>query len=494
MRAASLLSLLGTIAAGIAACAAAPSATQAPACARPQAMREGWTASFMAGCIDRNGKFAGGSQIIHLVSHKGSLYAASGYWEDRRNIWYGGKDPSSGWAQVLKLSGPKEPWVVDLDLGPQHLRSELLKSVTFTLNAQGDPLPTPDTLLIAATYDGSGGRGVSVFTRNDDTGSWTKTKIVSGDTGARGENNSVRAAAVYRDRITGRERLFISVGVLGIYTGSYDPSRPGKINWASAPEFGPTRTRILSIIEANDSLFVSGGTKIFRRIDGPTPRYVEIADMSAEVNAETSRGTFQSIGGIRGLSAIAGPVPGKQSLIFLWNAGTRSQGCVFRLDPQPDGSYARVPETCLAGLISQHLGGAPVPYVLGAYSSFLPLVDPTSKALLHLIGLEAFISASPQGRGYQYLTAHNQRNEKGGFYAGAMYALRDAQGHWRVGEVNGRYQQGQPELVSVYTYALSPFSEPGRRTIYLGGYDCDFFPSSDTAWAYSTDLANLVGR
>jgi hypothetical protein len=63
-----------------------------------------------------------------------------------------------------------------------------------------------------------------------------------------------------------------------------------------------------------------------------------------------------------------------------------------------------------------------------------------------------------------------------------------------VGEVNGRYQQGQPELVSVYTYAPSPFSEPERQTIYLGGYDPDFSPSSDTSWVFSTDLANLVGR
>ena len=457
-------------------------------------MREGWNASFIAGCTDRNGKFIGGSQIIHLVPHKGSLYAANGYWQDKRNIWYGGKDPSSGWAQVLRLSGPNEPWVVDLDMGPQHLRPELLKSVTFTLDAEGRPLPAPDTVLVAATYDGPGNRGISFFVRNDETGSWTKTKIISSDTGVRGENNSVRAATVYRDRVTGREKLFVSVGVLGIYVGSYDPSRPGKINWNSAPEYGPTRTRILSIIEANDSLFFSEGTRIFRRVDGPIPRYVEVADMSAEANTETSRDTLQSIGGIRGLSAIAGPVPGKQSLIFLWNAGTRSQGCVFRLDPQPDGSYSRVREICLAGQISEHLGGAPIPYLLGAYNNFLPVIDPKSKALLHLIGLEAFIPASPQERTYQHLTAHNQRNEKGGFYAGAMYALRDAQGHWRVGEVNGRYQHGQPELVSVYTYTLSPFSEPGRQTIYLGGYDCDFFPSSDTSWVFSTDLANLVGR
>jgi hypothetical protein len=113
---------------------------------------------------------------------------------------------------------------------------------------------------------------------------------------------------------------------------------------------------------------------------------------------------------------------------------------------------------------------------------------------VYAVGLEAFIPATPEGRRFEALTAHNMRNAKGGFYAGAMYALRDARGGWRVGEVNGKYQPGQPELVSVYDIALSPFSEPGRQTVYLGGYDANFFPSSDTAWVYSTDLANLVGR
>ena len=76
----------------------------------------------------------------------------------------------------------------------------------------------------------------------------------------------------------------------------------------------------------------------------------------------------------------------------------------------------------------------------------------------------------------------------GGMYAGAMYALHDAEGHWGVGEVNGRYKPGQPELVSVYTYALSPFGEEDRYMIYLGGYDPDNYPST------RTDVTNLIGK
>lgn len=494
MRLAGLQFLFGVVAAA-AVCAPTALGAQSPACAPSQAKRDGWNASFVAGCTDQNGRLAGGSQVMHLVPHKGSLYAASGYWQDKRNVWYGGKNPGTGWAQVLRLSGPDAPWTVDLELGPQHLRPELLKSVTFTLDADGRPLPSPDTLLVAATFGGPGSGGISFFVRNDETGSWARTKIISGDTGARGEDNSVRAATVYRDRVTGQESLFISVGILGIYAGRYDPSRPSKVSWAKAPEPGTTTgTRILSIVEANDSLFFSEGTKIFRRIDGPVPHYVEIADMSGEVHAGTNRAMFQSIGGIRGLSAIDGPIPGKQSLIFVWHAGNQSRGCVFRLDPKPDGSYERVRETCLADQISQRIGGAHVPFVLGAYSAFMPLRDPRSNAPLHLIGLEAFILVPPEDPSFQGLTAHNQRKDKGGHYAGAMYALRDAQGGWRVGEVNGKYQPGEPELVSVYTYALSPFTGADRQTIYLGGYDPNHFPSSDTAWVYSTDLTNVLGR
>ncbi|MBV8534520.1 MAG: hypothetical protein JO128_02945, partial [Alphaproteobacteria bacterium] len=108
-----------------------------------------------------------------------------------------------------------------------------------------------------------------------------------------------------------------------------------------------------------------------------------------------------------------------------------------------------------------------------------------------LIGLEAFIPATRTGNSWQHLTAHNQRNRNGGFYAGAMYALRDARGGWRIGEVNGDYSAGQPELVSIYTAALSPFGGADARTVYLGGYDPNFFRSTDTGWIYSTSLANL---
>ncbi|MDB5814857.1 MAG: nlhH 1 [Rhodocyclales bacterium] len=103
-----------------------------PACASPQTLKGGWRTSFVAVCLDRNGRLTGGSQIMHLVPHKGQLYAANGYWEDKHNVIYGGKNPAGPWAQVLRLAGPEEAWQLDLEIGPQHIRTELLKSLSFT--------------------------------------------------------------------------------------------------------------------------------------------------------------------------------------------------------------------------------------------------------------------------------------------------------------------------------------------------------------------------
>jgi hypothetical protein len=462
---------------------------QPAACGPPRPAPANWTVSFAAGCLDSNGHYVGGSQVMHLVAHKGQLYAATGYWMDSHNFRYGGQNPETGWAQILRLSAPDVPWTVDLELGPRHLRPELLASVTFTQDADGRALSTPDTLLIAAAFDAGGRGGVHVFVRDDRKNTWTRTDVVAGDTGRTDEDNSVRTARVYRDRVTGREHLFLSVGIVGLFRAEYDPDRPGRLRWSTTPEFVPSGTRILGLAEANGSLFVSDGSQIFRRVDGPTPRYEMVADLTGAIDTATDRMQFSAIGGIRGLTEIPALAGRQQSLLFMWHPGRTSKGCVIRLDREPDGRYTRHPEECLGRLASQHIG-VPTPFILGAYNFFMPVTDPSTSETLHVVGLEAFVPVTA-GR---ELTAHNQRNEQGGMYAGAMYALRDAKGSWRVSEVNGRFQRGMAELISVYAYARSPFGGQDAGRIYLGGYDCNDYPSTDTAWVYRTDVKNLLTR
>ena len=72
-----------------------------------------WALSYDAGYRDTNGAYAGGSEIMHLVSHQGKLYAANGYWMDAH--WVIPPDAQKQSAQVLRLDKPDDNWQVVYD-------------------------------------------------------------------------------------------------------------------------------------------------------------------------------------------------------------------------------------------------------------------------------------------------------------------------------------------------------------------------------------------
>ena len=474
---------------------------------------QGWDQSFKAGATDQNGHYMGGAQIIHMAGHEGRLFAGNSYWCDSRNIYQGGRDRQTGWAQVLRLDRPGGPWTVDLELGPQYLRVEVLKSVTFRTDGAGKPLPKPAPLLLAGTFSPSAGRvEVSLFARNDATGKWTKGTVYSGprQRGAE-ENFSVRAMCLHRDKVTGADRLFVTIGSLGIFSGVYDETAPGKIKWTSQSESGPVETRPLAIIEADGDLFFSAGRKIYRRVDGVHPTYKIVADMSDLYPTVPLNAT----GGIRGLTAIPNPndkgngkengkEKGKendkengrengkgkekggkgQSLIFAMWAGKPCRGDIYRLDPSADGGFTRVREACLGDLMSRYLSGNPVNMVGAAYSDFHPVTDPVTGETVHLIGFESWIT------GKRFPTWGGVG--KGGFYAGAMVAIRDAKGRYRLREINGRSAPGKPVLVAPYCFMLSPFAADGGRVIYFGGMDANKKPATNMAWIFSARLEDFL--
>jgi hypothetical protein len=446
------------------------------------AVAPGWNQCFKAGSTDPNGHYMGGGTIMHLVAHQGRLYAADSYWCDSRNVWYGGSDRTTGWAQILRLDRPGGPWVVDLELGPQHLRPEILKEITFHTDGTGKPLPKPVTLLLASTSNPSPHKvEVSLFTRDDATGNWTRSTITSGPKPAEFDDSySVRAMCLHRDKVTGVDRLFLTIGTLGIFSGVYDESAPGKITWSPTSESGPVELRPLATIEANGDLFFSAGRKIYRRNDGAAPSYRIVEDMSDLYPAVPSSGA----GGIRGLTAIPNPNGKGDSLIFGMWAGRPSRGEIYRLDPVGDGAFSRTREVSLVDLMSQYLSGQPVAMAGAAYSDFRPVTDPVTGETLHLIGFESWIPSHrvPTWGG----------NEKGGFYAGAMVAIRDSKGHYRLKEINGRSTPFKPVLVAPYCFAISPFESDHGQVIYFGGLDANKKPATNLAWIFSTRLENFL--
>ena len=459
----------------------------------------GWERSYQAGGTDVNGEFMGGSTIVHLVGHKGKLYAGNSYWLDANHYWYGGTNSSTPWAQVLRLDSPGGEWVEDLELGPNHLRVEILESVTFTADHQGNVLDPPVNLLVAAEYDSREPNvGISFWIRDDDTGTWAKTLVRSDPAQSDREVHSTRAIQVHRDRVTGIDRIFLGVGQIGIISGVYSPSHPNNIVWDATPETGaitwsanpPTgllENRILSIIEANGDLLYSAGRKIYRRNDGLSPSYVEIEDVSDRFPASQN-----PLGGIRGMSAMPNPVGDGESIIFAMTESNQAPGWILRLDPAGwDGNrvtaYDRVEEGKLDDDMSDYLDGNPVYFILAAYNEFTPVVDPATLETVHLVGYESWIG------GFQVPLWGADAN--GGFYRGGMYAIRDKNGHYRLMEVNGRSTETKPPLVAVCTIEISPFAEDGGNALYFGGHDGNHKSPSlnrNMAWIFRSSLKQAL--
>jgi hypothetical protein len=140
------------------------------------ALSAGFEVSFQPGSRDGAGRFMGGTEMRVLAAHGGKLYAGNGYWEDTP-----GPEGRQG-SQILVLDAPDAGWRVDHDFAERlpdgrhrDLAVSALDEARFTTDANGKPLPTPVSLLIAANWDLSG--TAQVFSRDDATGGWTASTL-----------------------------------------------------------------------------------------------------------------------------------------------------------------------------------------------------------------------------------------------------------------------------------------------------------------------------
>lgn len=432
-----------------------------------------WELSFSAGTFDANNLFMGGSEVMHIVPHKNKLFASIGYWQDENNIWYGGSDLSIGWSQVICLENEDDEWQVDLDLGYNHLRPGILKQVIFTRDYTGVQLNSPDTLLIAGAFSPnyiSGIVSANIFIRDDQDGTWNQILVYEGDYSSE-ESYSMRDIEIFMDQVTGIENLIVSVGTQGIFSGKYNPEIDGKIEMVTLPEFGPLGTRPLGITTANDQLYFSSGSKIFKRNDGIDPNYEVVHnfnDLSSYVNP--------SVGGVRGLSTVPNPSGQNESLILMWCPDGQSKGIIFRLDPLEAQVFDRVYETKISLLVEDYLPGETVNYLLGAYNEFYAYIDPLTNAQYTMIGIESLIQ-------------ENIYPSWNSYYSGGIIVLRNNDGQYSIQEVNGAIDFNDDPLVSVRCYVSSPFEN--ETAIYFGGFDPNGHTSTNNAWIYKKNWNSL---
>jgi len=437
-----------------------------------------WEQSFIAGNLDINGLFMGGSEVLHLVPHKNKLFASIGYWEDENNIWYGGNDLNLGWAQIICLENEDDSWKIDFDLGLNYLRPEILKQVIFTKDYNGNTLDAPDTLLIVGAYSPNYISGIvtaNIFIRNDVNSSWDQVLVYEGGFPA-GENYSMRDIEIYTDQVTGIENLIISVGTQGIFSGKYNPNVDGKIEIGLNPEIGPLSIRSLGIAIANNALYFSSGNKIFKRNDGFNPSYDvvhDFIDLGSNINS--------AVGGIRGLTTIPNPSGENESMLLMWCPNGQSRGTIFRLDPNESQEFDRVYETKISLLVEDYLPGETVPYLLGAYNEFYSFTDPVTNDEYNIIGIESLL------QGDNYPTWNS-------FYSGAIFVLRDNSAQYELQEINGAIDFDDNPLVSVRCYVESPFEN--EDALYFGGFDPNGYTSTNNAWIYKRiwNILDIFGQ
>jgi len=421
-----------------------------------------WENSFNAGTYD----LIGGSEVLHLVTHKNKLFASISYWHDESNIWYGGNNADIGWSQIISLNGPNNLWTVDFNLNSYYLRPEILKEIIFTKNVEGNLLDNPDTLLIVAAYSTNyifGPVIASAFVRDDQNNDWEQTIIHQGDLPA-GENYSLRDMELYTDQVTGLEHLLISIGTKGIFSGRYNPNITGKIEWSLEPEFGPLNIRPLGIEVANNSLYFSSGNKLYVRNDGEIASYSiihDFSDLSSTINS--------AVGGIRGLTVINNEDENNDSMLLMWCPDGQSKGTIYRLEPNLNGGFNRFYEIKLSLLVEEYLPSTSVNYLLGAYNKFLKVFNPLENEYIHIVGFESAI----QGGDYPSWN---------GYYSGALFATRNNDAEYSIEQVNGFIAFDDTPLVATRCYVQSPF--PGENAIYFGGFDPNGFLSTNKAWIY----------
>ncbi|HAY83303.1 MAG TPA: hypothetical protein DCY79_26145 [Planctomycetaceae bacterium] len=439
-----------------------------------------WVSSYDAGYRDRQGAYAGGSEIMHLAAHQKRLFAANGYWMDAR--WTIPPEGHKQSAQVLRLDSAKGEWQVDLDtgqandLGLEYMKGNILKSVTFTRDATGQPLAEPKSLLVLAAgarFDRGG--AVSAWVRNDTQGKWHHTLVRHGPA-VGGVRWLPRDMQVYRDTVTGLEHLFLLLGNPGVITGQYDPQHPGQIRWSRHTEFpflqrGAFRSRPLGMVQANGSLFFSVDDAIYQRIDGPRPTWQEVIHLGDDIDTD--------VGGVRGLTAVPNPHGNGDSLLFAWAPGGRSTAQILRLDPDGQGGFTRHEEVSIADLMSRHLQ-VRVSYALAAHNMMYPVTHPTSGKTVHLIGFLGNIHG-----------ADHLRWPGSAVYGGGMYAIRHSPGEYTLHEVNNAYHRGKLPLVSPRTFCRSPF---GDHQLYIAGHDASNRISDNLAWVFQAPLSVALGE
>jgi hypothetical protein len=423
-----------------------------------------FTKSYTAGTKDAEGNFMGGTEMRVLSTHKGILFGGIETWMDDTT---GTCDPFIG-AQIMRLESPNGQWRLDRHFntffpnlkGRERKRNEgitALESVIFRNDKNGVALARPDTILIAAARDFTG--VLSVYTRNDLTRAWTETQVgtVKTDTtGSTDNDGTIRSFILYRDKVTGRDRVFAGSLPNGIISGTYDASLPGKILWDRTPELTGFVGRPMAFTVCNGDLFCAIAPSVWRRNDGATPSWTSVFSYPFNVTPGGSSG-------LRGLTTIKNPTGTGQSLIAALE-GQDSK--IYRITP---GQTTPVTEIDIDTLMSKAFG-FPGQYYVIANSEMTWITEPTTGDSVLTITIQ-----------------HHPANIRDD----AFYLTRKQVGSnitYSLKRIDNTVFSPLTILNSTRAVVPSPFPNDGNF-VFVGGYDADNNISHNTAYVLRASKA-----
>jgi hypothetical protein len=412
----------------------------------------------------------GGTEMRVLANHKKILFGGVETWMDDTT---GTCDPFIG-AQIMRLESPTGQWKLDKHFntffdslrGRERKRNEgitALESVIFKNNKNGVNLTNPDTILIAAARDFTG--VLAVYTRNDNTGTWTEKVVgtVPSDTlGSTDNDGTIRSFTLYRDPNTGIDRIFAGSLPNGIISGAYDAGLPGKIAWDTIPELTGFVGRPMAFSVCNGELYCAIAPSIFKR-NNITKTWSAIFTYPFTVFPGGSSG-------LRGLTTIKNPTGTGQSLVAALE-GTVSK--IYRITP---GQSTPVTELDIDTLMTSAFGFAGQYYVI-ANSEMTWITEPITGDSVLTITIQ-----------------HHPANIRDD----AFYLIRKQIGNnitYSLKRINNDVFSPFTILNSTRAIVSSPFAND-ENFVFIGGYDADNNISHNTAYvlrASKSAFFNPVG-
>lgn len=431
-----------------------------------------WSKNLDLPYTDQNGNALTGTEVIHLVTHKGKIFGGNSYWNETTA-------PRRGQIWVKETANAN--WKRDYQMPPSHSRVTSLYSFTFSRDKNGNTINADTMLFAGATYDYGNGSGPAVvFMRNDANHTWLAHNFQT--TNHNFGYTQIRSMGFHRDKVTGADIVFAGANPAptGTYAGRYDANVAGKIVWDATPEFTPTGfQRVMGFAVCADTLYMATQREIYKRIDGTNPQWVQVFNLTNPTLVNTYAPNLNvywlNDEDIRGFRTINNPNGSGQVLIF----GALNH--IFRIAPQ--NNYQLTAEQNIETVL-ENATGHDFHYLQTQIIKDYKI--PSTNETVQLIGFEAFYDTT-------YLKQNPQPN-LGGFNKQGWYFERVQNGNtinYQLKEIIDYNIVNQPDsLARVRTFEVSPFAQDSGKVVYAGGFAPWFIGGvTNTAWIYKGKLA-----